>query len=412
MPKFPFFFKSVDDYLTQGNDYTTEEEDSLIIQNENSVPKEKKMGSINTAAQDIRIKGGKTSSSSSSSATKNSQDAYYEEEDDDDSDDHSQEEDEDESDDGMVIDNSSENTHNSETDDPFHSVVSFGSRASTFTTKYATNGSDDSFSNSSSSSSSSSSNNSSTSTSTSTTPVWSSASTPVPAGARNEWDTDTDTERTKFIQSYGLLTNTRHFEHGDLREGLLSSRRTAGASMLSSTSPSSSMGLGKNKKGKGSKASEATFLGLLINYEMEADAEKWLVIITLCYTAITQVIGFCLLLFFSEVEPELKNAIKDHGSNRVFWVFFMTVTSFTNLGFNFWPDGLDNHGLSKCPGLVLTMSILIVSGNTCIPIFVRFWVWMCRNLSSQRNQPKYMQSLRCKYINKKNSQIVCSCVHL
>lgn len=191
--------------------------------------------------------------------------------------------------------------------------------------------------------------------------------TPLLGDVRDEWDSDGD--KSHFTETLRYSTNFKRMSQTD---EVKNSRR----------------------KSRKVRAGEPKNMGLDYNYGMEKEGDKWLVIITICYTLITQIVGYCLLLFFSKVEVNMDEAIKDHGSSRAFWTFFMTITSFTNLGYNFWGDGLNNHNLSKSPGLVLTMSILIVSGNVCIPIFVRFWVWMCRNLSPQRNKPKYLQSLR------------------
>ena len=240
-----------------------------------------------------------------------------------------------------------ESSSGSDSDDPIHSVATFANRARTAGTTHMRAVGSGSSSNASSAS-----------------------STPVPTpilGALDDLDSDED--KSHFTETLRFTMTTRQTAYVDEDSG-------------------------RRKKGKKHRAGEPKNMGLEFNYGMEKEGDKWLVGITISYTIITQLIGFCLILFFSKVDKNLDSAISEHSSNRVFWSFFMAVTSFTNLGYNYWCDGLDNHNLSKCPGLVLTMSILIVSGNTCIPIFVRFWVWMCRNLSSQRNKPKYLQSLR------------------
>lgn len=323
------------------------------------------MTNINTDERDISCKTihkNKTTSNSSSSSSSSSRDVHFDEKDEKGSNngdgDNSNNNDKKNGSNTNNNDNDANNTGSSSGDDPIHSVAIIKDRP-----RNARSISPALVANTSSGSSSSSKN-------TCTTPLL------TPSNEdQDEWDSDSD--QSHFTET---LKFTSTFSRSPQPEGDSSSNR------------------GIRRRNRKSRRNEPKSMGLNYNYGMEKEGDKWLVIIILCYTVITQLAGFCLFLFFSRVDNNMKTAIADHDDRSgMFWLFFMSVTSFTNLGFNFWSDGLNNNNLSKSPGLVLTMSILILSGNTCIPIFVRFWVWTCRNLSSQRNKPKYLQSLRGKY---------------
>ena len=43
------------------------------------------------------------------------------------------------------------------------------------------------------------------------------------------------------------------------------------------------------------------------------------------------------------------------------------------------------------------LAFLILAGNTCMPLGLRFLVYMVRNFSYERTLPKYQQPLRCTF---------------
>lgn len=62
------------------------------------------------------------------------------------------------------------------------------------------------------------------------------------------------------------------------------------------------------------------------------------------------------------------------GQNRVWWGFFTSSSSFTDLGFTLTPDSMNSFNTAIYP--LLVMSFLIVIGNTGFPVMLRFIIWM------------------------------------
>lgn len=134
------------------------------------------------------------------------------------------------------------------------------------------------------------------------------------------------------------------------------------------------------------------FMGLSFDYEMEHAASRKLVVITACYSIALQMLGFFALVMYATWNSKLSRTVNERHTNKWFWSLMTASAAFTNTGFLFWTDGLSEF--SSDPGVMVICCLLIVAGNTCVPIFIRFIVWMARNIS-QRSLPKSEQSLRC-----------------
>lgn len=150
-------------------------------------------------------------------------------------------------------------------------------------------------------------------------------------------------------------------------------------------------------EGDGSKNRQKapSFMGLEHDYDMESTAARQLVLIHVCYTVAMKVIGFVLLVAVGAWSSQIRSLLTVRKTNLFYWAFFMSVSSFSNLGMHFWQDSLVL--LSDNVALFLLVSFLCLAGNTCIPIFVRFAAWAARGIF-QSKLPKAEQPLRCACI--------------
>ena len=137
------------------------------------------------------------------------------------------------------------------------------------------------------------------------------------------------------------------------------------------------------------------FFGLKYDYLMEERASLHLAVIQFCYGVLVQLFITLVLVLFCTYNEQLAGYILQHNANKWYWSLFTACSTFTNLGFSYWVEGLTL--IKEIPSVALLLTFCVMAGNTCVPIFVRFCVWMVRNLSPQRTAPKHAQSLRCLF---------------
>lgn len=138
------------------------------------------------------------------------------------------------------------------------------------------------------------------------------------------------------------------------------------------------------------------FFGLKYDYLMEERASLHLAVIQFCYGVLVQLFITLVLVLFCTYNEQLAGYILQHNANKWYWSLFTACSTFTNLGFSYWVEGLTL--IKEIPSVALLLTFCVMAGNTCVPIFVRFCVWMVRNLSPQRTAPKHAQSLRCLFL--------------
>jgi len=134
------------------------------------------------------------------------------------------------------------------------------------------------------------------------------------------------------------------------------------------------------------------FLGLRYDYSMEQKALLQLTIVQLIYAVLIQLIVMIGVVIFATYNDAFADEMLQHDDNKWWFGLFMGGSSTTNLGFCYWEEGLTR--IKDVPGLTLVLIFGVMAGNTCVPIFMRFFVWFCRNITPQRYLPKHSQPLR------------------
>eukprot|EP00727_Mastigamoeba_balamuthi_P007915 m51a1_g3744 hypothetical protein (851) ;mRNA; f:61658-64904 len=140
-----------------------------------------------------------------------------------------------------------------------------------------------------------------------------------------------------------------------------------------------------------------TTMGLSIDYDMEARATGWLAVIFVLYSVFMQLLGFLVLGAYVHFVDTPRKIIESRGQSTWWWALFHTIAAFNNTGMSTLSDGLEMF--SQDPVILCVLCSLVAVGNTCLPIVVRFVIWMARNLSGQRRLPKSLQSLRYILVN-------------
>ena len=135
------------------------------------------------------------------------------------------------------------------------------------------------------------------------------------------------------------------------------------------------------------------FLGLKYDYLMEQKALLQLSIVQFVYGILIQAIIVFSLVIFSTYNDKMADLMLQHDDNKWWWSVFMAGSSTSNLGFCYWEEGLT--AVKDIPPVTLVLIFGVIAGNTCVPLFMRFFVWFVRNITPQRYQPKHSQPLRC-----------------
>lgn len=75
------------------------------------------------------------------------------------------------------------------------------------------------------------------------------------------------------------------------------------------------------------------------------------------------------------IHSDTYGAVVDNaGQSRAWWGIFTSTSAFTDMGFTLTPDSMVSFGAAVWP--LLTMSFLIIIGNTGFPVMLRFVIWV------------------------------------
>jgi hypothetical protein len=101
---------------------------------------------------------------------------------------------------------------------------------------------------------------------------------------------------------------------------------------------------------------------------------KTLALILVCYFWGFWILGvICLLPWITR--DSVHGAVVDSvGQNRTWWAFFTANSAFMDLGFTLTPDSMLSFNTAAWP--LITMSFLIIIGNTGFPAMLRFIIWL------------------------------------
>jgi len=66
--------------------------------------------------------------------------------------------------------------------------------------------------------------------------------------------------------------------------------------------------------------------------------------------------------------------VEGDGQGRSWWGIFTGISAFTDLGFTLTPDSMISFQTAVWP--LLSMSFLIIVGNTGFPVMLRFIIWV------------------------------------
>lgn len=100
---------------------------------------------------------------------------------------------------------------------------------------------------------------------------------------------------------------------------------------------------------------------------------------TLALVLITYFWGFWLLgviclLPWIRRDNRYGAIVDEAGQDRTWWGFFTSNSAFMDLGFTLTPDSMNSFNTAVWP--LITMSFLIVIGNTGFPVMLRFIIWL------------------------------------
>ncbi|KAH6661096.1 cation transport protein-domain-containing protein [Truncatella angustata] len=102
---------------------------------------------------------------------------------------------------------------------------------------------------------------------------------------------------------------------------------------------------------------------------------KTLAVITTCYFFGFWIFGVLCLLPWILVNNDYYGSFVDNASqSRVWWGFFTSNSAFMDLGFTLTSDSMNSFNTAIWP--LLSMSFLIIIGNTGFPIMLRFCIWV------------------------------------
>ena len=108
----------------------------------------------------------------------------------------------------------------------------------------------------------------------------------------------------------------------------------------------------------------------------EYRALKILTLILICYYFLFQLIGLTIIAPYINLIPRFKSVVVDQVNhlNPVWFTAFNTVSAYSNTGMSLVDTSLQNF--QDAYGMYLPIAILILIGNTCFPIMLRFIIYL------------------------------------
>ncbi len=112
---------------------------------------------------------------------------------------------------------------------------------------------------------------------------------------------------------------------------------------------------------------------------VEYRAVKLLAILLIGYYVIFHLIGLVCMVAWIASRSYFENYIGSVGVSPAWWAIFLSMSSFTDLGFSLAPDSMVSF--NKSAFVLLVSGILIILGNTGFPILLRFIIWFLTKIS-------------------------------
>lgn len=91
------------------------------------------------------------------------------------------------------------------------------------------------------------------------------------------------------------------------------------------------------------------------------------------------IFGVLCLLPWILRSPQYGTIVESDGQNRAWWGIWTPHSAFMDLGFTLTPNSMNSFYMATWP--LITMSFLIVIGNTGFPVMLRFIIWISSMLA-------------------------------
>ncbi|KAH3762010.1 High-affinity potassium transport protein [Pelomyxa schiedti] len=118
------------------------------------------------------------------------------------------------------------------------------------------------------------------------------------------------------------------------------------------------------------KAGSKLFRSLAVEYEALVFLAAILVLFLLFFLGL----GFLVLGLYVNFDTKIRDSLLARNTNPTWWAFFHVNGAFFQAGFPFFSDGLMPYNTNTV--IVLTLFVLMAVGNTALPIYLRFFVWV------------------------------------
>jgi potassium uptake Trk family protein len=92
----------------------------------------------------------------------------------------------------------------------------------------------------------------------------------------------------------------------------------------------------------------------------------------------------CLLPWIHKSPAKYSDYLVEVGVSKTWWAFFSAQTMVDNLGFTLTPDSMISFRDSTWPMLIVTF--IAFAGNTCYPIFLRLFIWICYHIAPSNSK--------------------------
>jgi potassium uptake Trk family protein len=102
-------------------------------------------------------------------------------------------------------------------------------------------------------------------------------------------------------------------------------------------------------------------------------AGNWLTSICEGYYVFFHIFGILCVLPWIHNAPQYADIVRQAGISPTWWAIFMAQSAFNDLGFALTPDSMASF--QKCVWILISMTFLIIIGNTGFPCLLRFLIW-------------------------------------
>jgi len=122
---------------------------------------------------------------------------------------------------------------------------------------------------------------------------------------------------------------------------------------------------------------------LMVHENLEYKSLGKLLMIIPLYWFLVQFIGFIIIgAYLSNTSSRAFAIVQENNSTPWFWGFFCAQTAFNNIGITPFSANLAPFHQDRL--ILLIMSLLIMSGNTLYPVFLRWFLWLCSKIARDK----------------------------